>query len=139
MTDQERVTLGAVDARSQANEKQIARLHKEVGELRDEIRDDMEKVHEENKAIYELVGSVKVIANRMENVEQTVTETNKKLNDYSAKQQDSEDRLMRKITDIENAPAKKSMDFMDKIKLAIATSVVSFLVGGVLASVINFA
>lgn len=138
MTDQERVTLGAVDQRSRANENRISEIQSEVEALRDEHKEDMDKVHEEYKAIYDLTASVKVIADHMEQMNAVVVDTNKKVDDNALAQKETEARLMRRISEVENAPAKKSAEFMDKVKLAIATTVITFLVSGLLAAAIHF-
>lgn len=138
MTDQERVTLGAVDQRSKANENRISEIQSEVEALRDEHKEDMDKVHEEYKAIYDLTASVKVIADHMEQMNAVVVDTNKKVDDNALAQKETEARLMRRISEVENAPAKKSAEFMDKVKLAIATTVITFLVSGLLAAAIHF-
>lgn len=138
MTDQERVTLGAVDQRSKANENRISEIQSEVEALRDEHKEDMDKVHEEYKAIYDLTASVKVIADHMEQMNAVVVDTNKKVDDNALAQKETEARLMRRISEVENAPAKKSAEFMDKVKLVIATTVITFLVSGLLAAAIHF-
>lgn len=138
MTDQERVTLGAVDQRSKANENRISEIQSEVEALRDEHKEDMDKVHEEYKAIYDLTASVKVIADHMEQMNAVVVDTNKKVDDNALAQKETETRLMKRISEVENAPAKKSAEFMDKVKVAIATTIITFLVSGILATVIHF-
>ena len=123
MNDLEKTVI-EVDQRSKSNTYQI-----------NEIKDDIRKLAEENKAIYEIASSVKIIASNMENIEEKIDQTGKKVDAVNSKVNDVE----RKIIDVENKPARETAETISKIKIAAYTSIVTFLVSGILGSVIFFA
>lgn len=133
----DQLTLGAVDQRSLSNERRIMELANELQALRKEHTDDMEKVHEEHKAIYELTTSVKIIAEHMEAMNNIVLDTNQKVEDIALAQQKSEEDLKKKIAEIENKPAQDAFKTMKKVKLEIILTIVGFVVGAALTFVAN--
>lgn len=137
MTDPN-MLLGIVDQRSLDNERQIANLTNELHTLRDEHKEDLDKMREEQKAIYDVATSVKVMAEQMHTMNDVMQDTNKKVDVIAQAQIDSEEHLKKKITELENKPAKEALETSKKIRMEIILMIVSFLVGGVLAKLISF-
>lgn len=137
MTDPN-MLLGIVDQRSLDNERQIANLTNELHTLRDEHKEDLDKMREEQKAIYDVATSVKVMAEQMHTMNDVMQDTNKKVDVIAQAQIDSEEHLKKKITELENRPAKEALDTSKKIRMEIILIIVSFLVGGVLTKLISF-
>ena len=132
------VLLGVVDQRSLDNERQITNLTNELHTLREEHKEDMDKMREEQKAIYDVATSVKVMAEQMHTMNDVMQDTNKKVDVIAQAQIDSEEHLKKKISELENKPAKEALETSKKIRMEIILMIVSFLVGGVLAKLITF-
>lgn len=137
MTDPN-VMLGIVDQRSIDNERQIANLAVELHTLREEHKEDMDKMRDEQKAIYDVATSVKVMAEQMRAMNDVMQDTNKKVDVIAQAQIDSEEHLKKKITELENKPAQEALETAKKIRMEIILTIVGFLVGGVLATLIKF-
>ena len=137
MTDPN-VLLGIVDQRSLDNERQITNLTNELHTLREEHKEDMDKMREEQKAIYDVATSVKVMAEQMHTMNDVMQDTNKKVDVIAQAQIDSEEHLKKKITELENKPAREALETAKKVRMEIILTIVGFLVGGVLATLIKF-
>lgn len=138
MTDPN-MLLGVVDQRSLDNERQIANLTNELHTLREEHKEDMDKIREEQKAIYDVATSVKVMAEQMHTMNDVMQDTNKKVDVIAQAQIDSEEHLKKKISELENKPAREALETVKKVRMEIILTIVGFLVGGVLATLIKFA
>ena len=132
------VTLGAIKQRSLSNERQIEEIKKELQDFRKEHADDMDKVHEEYKAVYELTTSVKVIAEQMGNMNSIVVDTNQKVEDIAAAQKKSENKMNERMTELENKPAKETHEAVKKIKSEIIMTIIGVVVGGAATAIITF-
>lgn len=137
MTDPN-MLLGIVDQRSLDNERQIANLTNELHTLRDEHKEDMAELREKQEAVYDIASSVKVMAERIGSMNDVLHDTNKKVDGIAKAQIDSEEHLKKKISELENKPAKDALETSKKIRMEIILMIVSFLVGGVLAKLISF-
>ena len=137
MTDPN-VLLGIVDQRSLDNERQITNLTNELHTLREEHKEDMDKMREEQKAIYDVATSVKVMAEQMHTMNDVMQDTNKKVDVIAQAQIDSEEHLKKKITELENKPAREALETAKKVRMEIILTIVGFLVGGILATLIKF-
>ena len=137
MTDPN-VLLGIIDQRSLDNERQITNLTNELHTLREEHKDDMDKIREEQKAIYDVASSVKVMAEQMHTMNDVMQDTNKKVDVIAQAQIDSEEHLKKKISELENKPAQEALETAKKVRMEIILVIVGFLVGGVLATLIKF-
>lgn len=137
MTDPN-VLLGIVDQRSLDNERQISNLTGELHALREEHKDDMDKLREDQKAIYDVASSVKVMAEQMHTMNSVMQDTNKKVDGIAQAQIDSEEHLKKKITELENKPAKEALETAKKVRMEIILTFVGFIVGGLLATLIKF-
>ena len=84
------------------------------------------KIEKEQKAIYELAASVKVIAERVGNIEEKVDDTNRKVNEQA-----------KTLREVENRPYKRTHDNVNSIRLAIITGICSLLVSGAVSCIIN--
>lgn len=137
MTDPN-MLLGIVDQRSLDNERQIAHLTNEIHALREEHKEDMTEIREKQEAVYDIASSVKVMAERIGSMNDVLHDTNKKVDGIAKAQIDSEEHLKKKISELENKPAKEALETSKKIRMEIILIIVSFLVGGVLAKLISF-
>lgn len=128
MTETERIMLIETEQRSKSNSHRINGLEK-----------DIEKMKEENKAIYKIATSVEVMAEKLGNIEDKVDETNRKVDETAKAQRASEERFLRRVAEIENAPAAQTAKNVNEIKIKIITAVATFLITGVLGALIYFA
>lgn len=128
MTENERIMLIETEQRSKANSHRL-----------DNIQNSIDKMKEENKAIYKIATSVEVMAEKLGNIEDKVDETKRKVDETAETQRASEERLLQRVSDVENAPAKQTASNVNSIRLSIVTAVVTFLVTGVAAALVYFA
>ena len=105
----------------------------------DSVQNSIDKMKEENKAIYKIATSVEVMAEKLGNIEDKVDETKRKVDETAEAQRASEERLLQRVSDVENAPAKQTASNVNSIRLSIVTAVVTFLVTGVAAALVYFA
>ena len=127
MTENERIMLIETEQRSKANSHRL-----------DSIQNSIDKMKEENKAIYKIATSVEVMAEKLGNIEDKVDETKRKVDETAEAQRASEERLLQRVSDVENAPAKQTANNVNSIRLSIVTAVVTFLVTGVAAALVYF-
>lgn len=121
MTEMER--LVEVEQRSKSNSHQI-----------DEIKDDIKEIKSENKAIYELTTSVRLIAQDMGTIKDAVKKVEAGQEALAQKQ----DGLAQEILDVKNKPAQETAASWSKIKVAVATSLATALVMGVFGAIVMF-
>ncbi len=95
------VKLERVEQRSKSNTHQI-----------EELKEEMKEMKEENKAIYDIACSVKVMAERLGNIEDKVDKVDEGLK-----------RNEEKLVQIEGAPSKTTAGNIEKIKIAVITAV----------------
>lgn len=127
MTENERIMLIETEQRSKANSYRL-----------DSVQNSIDKMKEENKAIYKIATSVEVMAEKLGNIEDKVDETKRKVDETAEAQRASEERLLQRVSDVENAPAKQTANNVNSIRLSIVTAVVTFLVTGVAAALVYF-
>lgn len=112
MEEKDLIKLTEVDARSKSNSHQI-----------DELKDEVKEIKKENKAIYELTSSVKLIVQDMATIKDTV-------NEVKDGQKILEDKMDVQISEvkqkIEKVDGKSKVDFLDYIK----TKIIPWLFGG---------
>lgn len=130
--------LGTVDQRSAENERRIVELSHEIRTLREEHKEDMAEMREKQEAIYDIASSVKVMTEKMGTMNEVLHDTSKKVDGIAKAQIDSEEHLKRKISELENKPAREALETAKKVRMEIILIIVSFLVGGALASLIQF-
>ena len=128
MTGNERIMLIETEQRSKANSHRL-----------DSVQNSIDKMKEENKAIYKIATSVEVMAEKLGNIEDEVDETKRRVDETAEAQRASEERLLQRVSDVENAPAKQTASNVNSIRLSIVTAVVTFLVTGVAAALVYFA
>ena len=127
MTENERIMLIETEQRSKANSHRL-----------DSVQNSIDKMKEENKAIYKIATSVEVMAEKLGNIEDKVDETKRKVDETAEAQRASEERLLQRVSNVENAPAKQTANNVNSIRLSIVTAVVTFLVTGVAAALVYF-
>lgn len=116
MTENDVRLLAEVDQRAKGNARQIV-----------EIKGEIKEIRAENKAIYSLVESVKTISENLADMKSDIKEI-----------KDNQNDLSKKVTDIENRPAKETAERWEKIKTAVYSSVATFLVMGIIGAIIYF-
>ena len=109
------IKLARVEQRSKSNTHQI-----------EEIKEEIKEIKEENKAIYDIACSVKVMAERLGNIEDKVDETAEGLK-----------RTEAKLGQIENAPFEKATGNLEKIKIAVITAVCTGVVVSIVTAVLK--
>lgn len=114
MTECEKMIMETVE-KSKNNEKEIDRLSGEVVEIRNE-----------NKAIYELTTSIKLIADSVLRMQSDIQEV-----------KNNQTSLTDKITEIEMKPYKTFSSVKISVITAISTLVATTVVGAILAVVIK--
>lgn len=114
MNENDLKLLVEVDQRSKSNTHQI-----------DGIKDEIKEIKAENKAIYELTTSVKLIAQDMGTIKDGLAEVKQGQSD-----------LNKKVSDIENKPEKKTADRIEKVRVAAYTAVASMLATGIVGGII---
>ena len=128
MTENERTILIETEQRSKSNSHRI-----------DSIEEDIKEMKEENKAIYRIATSVEVMAEKLGNIEEKVDETKRKVDETAKAQRATEDRFLQRVAEIENAPAVQTAKNINEIKVKVITAIITFLVTGILGSIIYFA
>lgn len=128
MTDGEKVTLIETEQRSKSNTHRIENIETEMKEMKND-----------NKAVYELATSVRVMAERQGNMEDKLDEISDKVDETSKAQKDTEVRFLQKINEVENKPNSLTADNVNKIKVSIITAIFTFLATGALGAIIYFA
>ena len=128
MTEAERTILIETEQRSKSNSHRI-----------DSIEEDIKEMKEENKAIYRIATSVEVMAEKLGNIEEKVDETKRKVDETAKAQRATEDRFLQRVAEIENAPAVQTAKNINEIKVKVITAIITFLVTGILGSIIYFA
>ncbi|MBQ7718763.1 MAG: hypothetical protein IJT38_05630 [Clostridia bacterium] len=128
MTENERTMLIETEQRSKSNSHRI-----------DSIEEDIKEMKEENKAIYRIATSVEVMAEKLGNIEEKVDETKRKVDETAKAQRATEDRFLQRVAEIENAPAVQTAKNINEIKVKVITAIITFLVTGILGSIIYFA
>ena len=128
MTDNERVILIETEQRSRSNSHRL-----------DTIETDIREVKKENKAIYEIASSVKVMAEKLGNIEDKIDETKRKVDETAKAQLASEKKFLERIAAVEKAPAMQTAQNVNKIKLSVVSTTVGFLITGILGALIYFA
>ncbi len=116
MTEQERLMLVETSQRSKTNSEQISKIENAIHEIQGD-----------QKAIYSIATSVELIAQRVTTIETKVEDTNTKVNSLSEK-----------VIEAETKPYKQVASNWNSIKLAIVSSICTFLVGGVLGAILFF-
>ena len=127
MTDGEKVTLIETEQRSKSNTHRIENIEIEMKEMKND-----------NKAMYELATSVRVMAERQGNMEDKLDEISDKVDETSKAQKDTEVRFLQKINEVENKPNSLTADNVNKIKVSIITAIFTFLATGALGAIIYF-
>ena len=128
MTDNEKVILIETEQRSKSNTHRIENIETEMKEMKND-----------NKAMYELATSVRVMAERQGNMEDKLDEISDKVDETSKAQKDTEVRFLQKINEVENKPNSLTADNVNKIKVSIITAIFTFLATGALGAIIYFA
>ena len=128
MTENERIMLIETEQRSKANSHRL-----------DSVQNSIDKMKEENKAIYKIATSVEVMAEKLGNIEDKVDETKRKVDETAEAQRASVWGGLQRVSNVENAPAKQTANNVNSIRLSIVTAVVTFLVTGVAAALVYFA
>lgn len=121
MTEQEQVILIETEQRSKANTHRLNSIDNEIKEIKND-----------QKAIYKIATSVEVIAQRVSNIEDKVDDTNNKVNAQTKAWQETE----RRLTEVKNEPDKRIAQNVNSLRMAIVTSVCTFIATGIVGAII---
>lgn len=118
MTDDNRVEarLNEIEKNTQKNSIRIETLLSEFAEIK-----------KENKTIYKLTTNIELIAKEISIMREDLVDV-----------KNGQSTLTQKVLDIENKPAQLLLERNEKIKTAIITSTVTFLITGILGAIIIF-
>lgn len=109
------VKVAAIEQSVSDHSRRIDGLERALGNL-----------EQEQKALYELAASVKVITTRIGNIEEKVNDTNKKINEQA--------ELVRNV---ETRPYKQSYDRVISIKQAVIIGICSLIASGVVSAIMG--
>ncbi|CAB1252398.1 protein of unknown function [Ruminococcaceae bacterium BL-6] len=136
MTEDEKVMLVETEQRSKSNTYQI-----------NEIKSDIKEIKEDQKAIYQLTTSVKLIAQNIVHIQEDVNEIKQGQTDLSAKvdtqikdiKSDVEVRVNNvkdKVNHIEKAPYDEYIKTKHEVKVKVLVGVVSTIALGAISTLI---
>ena len=94
---------------------------KEIADLRSRVND----VEKKQEMLYEMNSNIALIAQSLKQVEGDVGEV-----------KESQKELSSKVSTLENAPAKETLDNIKKIKIAAITAVTTMIATGVAGAII---
>lgn len=132
------VAVAKLQEQHAQSESSIALVRDELRDFQKEVRDGMEVLREENKAIYEVASSVKIMANEMTALSNKLDKTNNDMNSGFDNVNRHVGDLSKRVDTIESAPGKGALETIGKVKATIISTIVAFLVGGVLGVLIQF-
>lgn len=132
------VTVGRLQEQHKQSESSIVEVRSELHEFQKEVREGMDALREENKAIYEVASSVKIIAKEMTTFSDKLDQTNDDLKSGFDNVNRNVGDLSKRVDAVERAPGKGALEAVNKVKATIISTIVAFLVGGVLGVLIRF-
>lgn len=132
------VAVGVLREQHKQSEEAIASVRSELHDFQREVRDGMEVLREENKAIYEVASSVKIIAKEMSTFSDKLDQTNGDLKTGFDNVNRNVGDLSKRVDAVERAPGKGALEAVNKVKATVISTIVAFLVGGVLGVLIQF-
>lgn len=94
---------------------------KEIADLRSRVND----VEKKQEMLYEMNSNIALIAQSLKQVEGDVGEV-----------KENQEELSNKVSALENAPAKETLDNIKKIKIAAITAVTTMIATGVAGAII---
>ena len=113
--------------RSKSNTKRI-----------DAMEDDIKGIKREQKAIYEIASSVKVLVERVGHVEEKVEETGKKIDVQTEEWRNAEATLSERISKSQNDPDRRIAENVNSIRVAVITAIITAIATGIFSAVISF-
>ena len=116
MNDNDVRILTEVEQRAKSNSHQI-----------EEIKEDVKEIKAENKAIYELTTSVKLIAQDMGSIKADLAEVKQ-----------GQKELTQDVSEVKSRPAQKTADTVDKVRVAIITAICTMIATGIVGSLIVY-
>lgn len=113
------------------------------GQRLDTLEHEMEQMHIENKAIYEIGSSVKILAEGMTAIKEDVKDVKEDVrsgledvrngqSNLSSKLDSEVDQMKQDIDEIRTQPMKRRSDWMDKVIWAIVGGGIAFAVSTIL-------
>lgn len=132
------VTVGRLQEQHKQSENAIANMRSELHDFQKEVRDSMEIIREENKAIYEVASSVQIMAKEMTAFSVKLDKTNDDMNAGFDNVNRHVGDLSKRVDAVEKAPGKGALETLGKVKATIISTITAFLVGGVLGVLIQF-
>lgn len=108
-------------------ERRVDELKNDMSSFRDGVNSEIKELKNDNKAIFDIVSSIKVIAEKISNIEEKVDATNSKVN-----------KIENRIVEVEKKPDEQIAKNWNAVKVAIFSAACTFLVTGVIGAVIVF-
>ena len=133
MNEAQLIELTEISERGKSNTHQI-----------DEIKEDIKEMKLENKALYELTTSVKLIAQDMSSIKQDIAEVkcgqeklSDKMDSEISKVKDEQEKIKDNISEVKLCPTTEKANTFDKIKWIVISVITTAITTGIIASLIN--
>ena len=123
MTENEKTVLIETEQRSKSNQRRLDRHESEIKDIR-----------EENKALYELSTSIKLIVQDMSGIREDLKDVKQDMSDVK----NGQDKLAAKVSEIEHKPAEETAAMWGKVKIAVITAIATMLATGAVGSLVYF-
>ena len=104
----------------------------------DIIEEELKGIKSEQRAIYEIASSVKVLVERVGHIESKVDDTSRKIDEQTANWHKAEEKLSERITKNAIENDHKTAENVNALKLAIITALCTALATGVLTTLLHF-
>ena len=133
MNEAQLIELTEIAERGKSNTHQI-----------DEIKSEIRDMKIENKALYELTTSVKLIAQDMSSIKQDITEVkcgqeklSVKMDSEISKVKDEQEKIKYNISEVKFCPTTEKAKSFDKIKWIIISIITTAIITGIISNLIH--
>ena len=133
MNEVQLIELTEISERGKSNTHQI-----------DEIKEDIKEMKLENKALYELTTSVKLIAQDMSSIKQDITEVkcgqeklSVKMDSEISKVKDEQEKIKYNISEVKFCPTTEKAKSFEKIKWIVISVITTAITTGIISNLIQ--
>lgn len=104
----------------------------------DSLEEEVREIKSEQKAIYEIASSVKVLVERVGHIEGKVDETSRKIDIQTEQWRSAESKLSSRISEAQTERDHHTAEGVDKVRLAFITAICSALATALITTLLNF-
>lgn len=133
MNEAQLIELTEISERGKSNTHQI-----------EEIKEDIKEMKLENKALYELTTSVKLIAQDMSSIKQDITEVkcgqeklSVKMDSEISKVKDEQEKIKYNISEVKFCPTTEKAKTFEKIKWIVISVITTAITTGIISNLIH--